>query len=240
MRCFQAVLAQPPQDPPIDVDALCELSAALLELARLTSVLATPSAHDVAARMARVEGLVAEAAERCGAVEVLEPTRLEDIMELRMDIARLTSGCCSATPTSAAAVEVAWSNAAIACQRTAAEAQLQGQQGRELAACAVYNAACVAALRSPVDEATAAACLSSAVDMALAARSVPEAHRSETYESAFVSVADLQEDRDLEAVRGCAWFEELIAQLQVGGASGSVVDSSVAQAMESEPTSWLE
>ncbi len=223
-RCFEAVLGKPPQDPPIDIDALGELSASLLELARLTSLLPTSTADDVASQVARVEQLVAEASTRCAAVEALDPSRLEVIMELRMDIARLTASYCSAAAATAveqqavgaaaAVVQAAWVAASNACQHVATDAQQQGQSGQELAACAIYNAGCIASLRSPVDEESAAACLRSAVEMALAAQHVPTAEKSETHDSSFVSLEDLQHDSDLQAVRGCEWFKELVVQLQ--------------------------
>lgn len=222
-RCFEAVLGKPPQDPPIDVDALAELSASLLELARLTSLLPAPTEIDMAAQIVRVEELVSDAASRCAAVESLDPSKAEVVMELRMDIARLTASCRSvAMATSqqqavdaAAAVEAAWAAAANACQHAATEAEKQGQ-GQELLACATYNAACIASLRFPVDENTAATCLRSAVEMALAAETLPEAKRSDISDSGFVSLSDLQHDSDLDAVRDCKWFKELAVQLHAG------------------------
>ena len=237
VRCFEAVLGKPPEDPPIDIDALGEICTSLLALGRVTSLLPPPPADPgggggVAAQVARVEELVGAAASRCAAVEALDPARLDVIMELRMDIARLTASCGNATAAAAssagaagaaaagaaaAAADAAWVAATNACQQAATGAQQQGQQDQELAARALYNAACAAALRAPVDENTAAHCLRSAVEMALAPTNLPGAQADGGGdESSYVSVADLLHDQDLEAVRGCEWFKQLGAQLEAG------------------------
>ena len=239
VRCFEAVLGMPPVDPPIDLDALMELASALLELGRVCQLAQGPGS-------ARVPELVMGAAARCAAVEALDPAQTEFAMDLKMDIARVVMG--HGDQVAAAA---AWSTAFAACEAAAAGAE--GQQGAdEIRARALYNAACVAALRTPLDEMQARACLTSAVEMALAADAAAASTAAqdqrramlaaptqaavaaasggqEELDDAYVTLDDLQGDSDLACVRGCDWFGELVVRLggSGGGSSGggTTVDS---------------
>ena len=203
VRCFEAVLGMPPVDPPIDVDALMELASALLELAHQL-------AQQGPAGNARVPELVAGAAARCAAVEALDPTQAEFAMELKMDLARVLQG-----QGEEAAAGAAWSAAFAACEAAAPSAE--GRQGAdEVRALALYNASCVAALRTPADNTQARSCLTSAVEMALAAAAGSAA--ASDLDDSYVTVGDLQSDADLTAVHGCDWFRGLVERL--GGSGG--------------------